>query len=445
MTEHVIDVLVDDLLTRRDKYTPATQQAGRRCLADAIACAAAGSGGPTYSLIYTAIGPILGGAPQATVWFGNRRASLAEAMHMNSTAVAADDLDDGNRSAIGHPGGAVIPAVLGYAEALGYNGDLLMPIAFGYDAAVTVAGGRTAHRVPTMATGRWAAYGVAAAIWAMSGASREVLTRALAHAASLSPQLVHPVATAPDGLKEGTAWATLAGLAAFRLANSGVDAPLHALDTHPDFDPGWFRSTGTEPAIQETYFKRYACCRWIHPALDLIFELRRRGEMPDPASIEAIEIHTFERSLWLPNNPRPASLESAHYSFPFCVALGVFAEPAEFLPLTPAVLGHQSALSLAQRVRVIESAELTAAFPARTPIELTITASGTSIDLNLPTATGDPSLPLSDDQLAGKHAILLHHHPGVRAELSRVLRGSGPLTLTDLPVTLDQSPGKDLS
>lgn len=436
-TDHVLAQLVGHLLAGREQYNARTRHAARRSVADALACAAAGAGGPTYERIEKAITPLFGGEANSTVWFRGRQGSLAEALYLNSTAVAADDLDDGHRGAIGHPGGAVVPAVLGYAQATGYEGDLLGPIAFGYDVAVTIAKGRAAHRVPTMATGRWAAYGVAAAIWALTGDDSDVLKHALAHAGSLSPQLVHPSAATPDGLKEGTAWATLAGLTAYRLASNGVDAPIHLLNHHPDFDSGWFTSSPTIPSVEGAYFKRYACCRWIHPALDLIYELRANDEMPSPSEIESIEVETFERSLWLPNDPHPSTLESAHYSFPFCVALGILAEHPDFLPLTPATLTRAPVLALAERVKIREAADLTGEFPDRTPIRLSIKTKNGAINRTLPTAVGDPSLPLSDDLLAGKHSVLLSEHEAIRNELRHVLQGDTPLSLADLTATLN--------
>ncbi|MFI5953263.1 MmgE/PrpD family protein [Cryptosporangium sp. NPDC051539] len=424
----------------RTDYSPRTSTAVRRCVADALACAAAGVRAPTYAKVARVVEPLWGGPGSVSLWYRGRGTTLLAAAYLNSTAVGADDLDDGHRGAIGHPGGAIVPAALAYAEAEAPDRDLTAPIAFGYDVATTLAAGRTAARLPTMATGRWAAYGVAAALWALTDAPTQVLTDALAHAGSLSPQLVHPSAATPDGLKEGTAWATAAGITAFHLALAGVGAPTHVLDHHPDYDEGWFATAPEGPAVERAYFKRYACCRWIHPALDLLYRLKADGELPAPDRIRAIEIDTFARSLTLPNDPCPTTLEAAHYSFPFCVALAVHADARALLPLTANSLLDDGVRRTARQVRLRESPDLTARFPERTPVRLTITTDDRSWTLSLPTALGDPTVPLPDDFLPAKHGHLLRDHPAVRRELADLLSTEQPVTVRGLATLLTTAP-----
>ena len=74
------------------------------------------------------------------------------------------DLDDGHRQAGGHPGAAIVPAVLAAATAADANGrDVVAALCAGYEVAVRVAGARNFSRLDTLSTGRWCAYGVAAA------------------------------------------------------------------------------------------------------------------------------------------------------------------------------------------------------------------------------------------------------------------------------------------
>jgi 2-methylcitrate dehydratase PrpD len=278
---------------------------------------------------------------------------MLTAAYLNSVAVSAHDLDDGHRGAIGHPGSAVVPAVLAEIEHTGADVDPLAAIAFGYEAGVRLAEQRTPGSFERTATGRWASWAAAAVSCFVSGDDADTLAAALAHAGSLAPQLAPPDPRSTDGLKEGTPWAVVAGLVAARLARSGLPAPLHLLERHRAYDDEGLAALAPRPpgAITETYFKRYACCRWIHPVLDCLFALDA-AEPLDPEEIDVIEVLTFERSLRLGNAVAPATLEDAHYSFPFCIGLALTAGPEALLPIAPAALASVPARRLATKVRL---------------------------------------------------------------------------------------------
>jgi 2-methylcitrate dehydratase PrpD len=194
----------------------------RRCLADALACAAAGAAVPAHDRSRSALCDVDGAGSPVPVWFTGTRAGLLTAAYLNSVAVSAHDLDDGHRGAMGHPGGAVIPAVLAEAELTGSTVDVLGAVVFGYEAALRIAEARDPALFERSATGRWASLGAAAVSCFLHGDPAGTLAHALAHAGSLAPQLSPPDPRAVDGLKEGTPWAVVAGLVAARLARAGI-------------------------------------------------------------------------------------------------------------------------------------------------------------------------------------------------------------------------------
>lgn len=463
------------------RITEPERMAARRCLADALACAAAGAGVPAYPRSRAALSDLDSSGAQVPVWFTGTRAGLLGAAYLNSVAVSAHDLDDGHRAAMGHPGGAVIPAVLaeaavaasGFAApglaAPGLAGaglarpglagpatagadragapgasrpgagagrgagraagpdestvDILGAVVFGYEAALRIAAARDPARFERSATGRWASYAAAAVSCFLHGDPAGTLAHALAHAGSLAPQLSPPDPRAVDGLKEGTPWAVVAGLVAARLARAGIPGPTYLLERHAAYGPGDLArvSAGHPAAILSIYFKRYACCRWIHPVLDCLLALAE-AEPLDPDGIESITVLTFERSLRLSNRPAPESVEEAHYSFPFCVGLAVCEGPSAFLPLRPAALRSRPARALARRVQLRTDPRYDAAFPARTPATVAIrTARGTR-ELSLPTAYGDPGLPFPVATLRHKHRQLVQRRaPALVEPLARLL------------------------
>jgi 2-methylcitrate dehydratase PrpD len=430
--------LAEELCTFARGVTGRERAVARWCLADALACAAAGVGTPSHARSLPVMSTLDHGQHRATVWFTGRREGPLAAAYLNSVSVSAHDLDDGHRGAIGHPGGAVIPAVLAELEAAGpaaAGADPLDAIVVGYEAAVRIAEARDPTRFQRTATGRWASFATAAASCFLHGDPAETLAHALAHAGSLAPQLSPPDPRAVDGLKEGTPWAVVAGLVAARLARAGIPGPTYLLERHAAYPAGSLAGIRARHpgAITGTYFKRYACCRWIHPVLDCLFALPP-AQCPDPREITAVEVLTFERSLRLSNRPAPATLEEAHYSFPFCTGLALTAGADAFLPIAAGALRSRAAVALARRVTLAVEPAHDAGFPARTPATVRIhsTSHGTT-QLSVPTARGDPLLPFDAATLRHKHRRLLAPRaPGLVEPLARLLDAGTPVRTADL-------------
>jgi 2-methylcitrate dehydratase PrpD len=425
--------------------TDAERTAARRSLADALACAVAGAGAPAHRRSRAALDDLDSHSSAATVWFTGTRSGPLTAAYLNSVAVSAHDLDDGHRGAVGHPGGAVIPAVLTELELSGATVDLLGAVVVGYEAAVRIAEARDLARVDCTATGRWAGVAAAAASWFVHGDRPETLVHALAHAGSLAPQLSPPDPRAVDGVKEGTPWATVTGLIAARLARSGIPGPVYLLERHREYGPANLPQVSARHpgAITQTYFKRYACCRWIHPALDCLFALHE-AEPVDPDAIVAIEVATFERSLRLSNRPMPLSIEDAHYSFPFCLGLAATGGPDAFLPIRDTALTSAPALRVADRVTLRVHAVHDAAFPTATPATVRIRTTRGTREMSVSTAMGDPGLPFSTATLRHKHRRLIAPYaPALVDPLARLLDDHTPLDVDTLIATVSQPTRED--
>lgn len=413
--ELALERFAGELTALRD-IPPNARRVARDCLTDAIACAAAGQGRAVHDASTTALTGLLGSEVdrQATVWFRPERTNPLLAAYLNSVAVSADDLDDGNRAAMGHPAAAVVPAVLVEAELAGAGADdLLGAIVAGYEAGVRVAAARHLADLPTLATGRWAGVAAGAASCWLARDDAHTTAAALAHAASLSPQLVAPDQRRTDAIKEGTPWGVVVGLVAARLARAGIAAPTYLLERNPDIDQSRIGTVrvGEELAIEQTYFKRYACCRWIHPVIDALTALHSTRPI-DTAAVERVEITTFARGLTLSNRTRPRSLEDAHYSFPFCAALALLRGPEAFLPLTERYLHDRAVLRLADAVTLAADPALDHAFPGRTPAVVRVHEGGEVREMAADTAQGDPTLPFTPGVLQAKHRHLLRQAPG---------------------------------
>lgn len=381
------------------------RQASVQVVADAVGSAAAGFGlGGSLAARDTALG--LWDAGPASIWFSGRRGSLAAAAFANSMATSILDLDDGHRAAAGHPGAAMVPAVLAAAEVLGAPADrILAAIAIGYEVGIRIAAARDLRAIDTLVTGRWCGQGVAAAIGWLRGDDALAIADSMAVAGAVAPyMLVAEYTQVGNHTKEAIPFGVANGILAGELVRNGFKGPLDILD-HASFDPaviengssaGWY--------IQTTYFKPYSCCRWIHAPIDAVLAMR---DHIDWADVRDIEVATFGRTLSLNNQPAPATVQAAQYSTPYCIAAAALRGPAVLQPMSNALLADEQVRVLAGKVRLVVDPALDARFPAEVPGRVTLTLKdGTIMQNEVLVPRGEAANPLSWPELLSKLKIV---------------------------------------
>ena len=399
------EILADYTLRLRAEDLPAaTVETVQRCVLDLLGAAAAGTPSEAASMA-RAVAARLGGAGSADIWFGGDRRQAAAAAFANSAAASALDLDDGHRAAGGHPGAAVIPAVFAMAEeeAAGWP-EILAAVVAGYEVGIRVAAARDFSALDTLATGRWCGYGVAAAASRLRRLSTRQTAEAMALAGVLSPGLSAAGYSKVMGnhAKEGIPWATLTGLWAVELAAQGFTGPLDILDHRGYYDAEQIRAgLGENFAVDGVYFKPYACCRWIHAAIDGLCSLVQQNRI-QVADIRSIEVHTFGRALRLNNYPDPANLESAQYSVPFCLAAAAVEGKNGLLPMRASLLHRPDIVTLAGRVSLHMDAGLDRMFPECTAARVVLRTERQRLEAYCPHPLGDPANPMDWGMLVEK-------------------------------------------
>lgn len=408
MTDPQIALNAADLLAVRVSGLNASNvparalHAARRCLVDVIGCAAAGYDEPAVRVARRWAERVFAKGP-AAVWFDEAWMSPVAAAFVNASAASILDLDDGHRAAAGHPGAAIIPAALaaGQAQCASMQ-DILLAVIAGYEAGVGCASLRTLAAQANVATGRWSAIGVAAAVARLKGYDAERTRHALTVAEAHAPNLLAADHSGFQGghVKEGIPWSVITGYAAADLAGDG----FRGYD--PSFsNPGVYRElvADTEPRrflIETTYFKRYACCRWTHSAVDAAMVIKAR--LPADARIESIRIETFVRAATLPNHAQPQDVIAAQFSLPFVVAAAMVHGADALLPLAPRTLIDEAVVDLARRIEIRVDAALDDMFPAKVPARVRIvTATGLAEEL-IVSPLGDWDHPISDQALVNK-------------------------------------------
>lgn len=386
----------------------AALDAARRALADLVAAAVVGHGTPAAQAARSAARRGFGPGP-AACWFTSARLTPPGAAFTNAVAASALDLDDGHRAAIGHPGAAVIPAVLAEADARDHPPErLLGAIAVGYEVAVRIARARHPARLDTVASGRWCGQGAAAALAWLRGLPAGTMAHAVGITSTTIPALFPAGPLVNSGhVKEGIAWSTVTGAFAADLAAAGFTGGLNTLDNEAAYDPAALLDGLGGPSwlVEGVYFKPYSCCRWAHAPLDALDALLA-GAGATAGDLEEIEVGTFVRALTLANEAQPTSLEGAQYSIPFALALLALRGRAALLPLRDASLSDPEIPRLAERVTLVVDPELDAMFPARAPGRVTLRLrDGRRLEKRVLSPLGEPDNPLDWPALIGKFRL----------------------------------------
>lgn len=341
------------------------------------------------------------GPGAASLWLSPQKLSIAGAAMANAAAASSLDIDDGHRGAAGHPGAGVIPAVLAVAETIDASDERIFDaIAIGYDVALRVAAARPTPTIETYSSGRWVNYGVAAAAGRLLRLTPNQVSNAIAISGAEGPISVKKGASRYQGstVKEVIPPAVVAGLTGAFRAQAGATGPLDLLDNEEFFTRSVLTSgIGDRWWLEDCYLKPYACCRYMHSAIDAILEMRRPG-----APIRSLRIETFQRGTELSNERAPRTLEGAQYSFYFSCALAALYGAKALQPVDTALLHDRNVLDLADRIELFAHPDFANSFPKGTPCRVIIDQGQGPEICTVEFPLGDVANPMSHQQVIDK-------------------------------------------
>jgi len=206
-----------------------------------------------------------------------------------------------------------------------------------------------------------------------------------------------------------------AGALAPDLALAGIEAQENAIEealsqlVGDGFNPDkLLDELGTRWEIMRNYFRLYACCNPIHPALDVLkaalAELKPRAE-----DIARIEFSTY-RFASVMRNPHPPNYFASKYSLPHAAAVMVVRGKAEHSDVDDSALLDPVIVALRQRVSVAEDPAMSAVAPRLRPARVTVTLKdGCKATHACESHQGDFNQPYSESVLRGKFRELAGH------------------------------------
>ena len=385
------------------------------CIIDAIASAVPGSCADGARRVHS-VAKSTFGKGDAAVWFATEHLHPTGAAFANAASASMLDIDDGHRHPLGHPGAAVVPTALAAASRTDTRGiDVLANVVAGYEVCVRI--GMAEHR-KAYHTGNWSGFGAAVAAGRSSGLTIDQLANALAITAYHGPRIADLTLSRDMGtnVKESIPWSVITGMMAADLAAQGFTGCRDALDIEERFTPnvalngldgGFFPTQAgrCSHAILRTYFKRYACCRWIHCAVEGLLAIMRDRNL-SIEEIQEIRVETFLQAASLDNLADPPTLESAQYSVPYCMGVAAALGEDALMPMSVDSLHHPRAIELAKKITVERVEAMDPEFPVKNPARVVVTTSHGTFDLLVTVPWGEPDQPPDRADLVAKfHAL----------------------------------------
>ncbi|MHC4871133.1 MAG: MmgE/PrpD family protein [Planctomycetota bacterium] len=393
-TSQVLAEFITDL--QNNSLADSTLEMAGRCVLDSAGAAAAGFDTPAAKAVRKFCERFYPEGP-ASVWYDKNQRSTAGAAMANTAAASALDVDDGNRRACGHPGAAMVPAAVALAQEVNAGAkELLTAVAIGYEVGIRIASSRNPKTIDTFSTGRWAAYGVAAAGAFLRKTAAETLSHALSIAGNHSPiQSASGYGKVGNNVKEGIPWSVVSGIAALDLAQAGFTGPLDIFDNPDYYDTSIItQNLGSSYAIEQTYFKPYACCRWFHAAIDALIDMMNEHQLSAEA-IKSVVVHTFKEAIKEKNETAPKSIEGAQYSYPFSLAIAAYLGSEGLLPIAETALKDKGISNWAECVELVLDQEIEDDFPRTVSARIILNTEKGKLERFVEYALGDPDNPFT--------------------------------------------------
>lgn len=364
--------------TRWEDVPEAVQRHAKMVLLDTLGVMLAGAERPEARELSARIGGAANGG--ATVYTrGWPRQDARTAALLNGIGGRAIELCEGLRLVSGQAAIQILPGVLALSESAQLNGrDLMAALVTGYDVAGRFGGAFTprplAHQNGQASLLAAAAAGARVCGFDAAGVS---LAMRIATTLVLTPSYNNAVAGATAlnvaGGMSSFACALVPDLvrAGFTAQENAIEESLGSLVGAGFRTDGLLNEIGTRWEITRNYFRIYACCNPINPALDSLQEALRILK-PRAEDIESVDVVTY-RFAAVMCNPDPPNYFASKYSLPHAAATLIVRGSAGYAALDDSSLQDPAIAALRQRVHMSEDPAMTALSLRLRPARVSVT------------------------------------------------------------------------
>ncbi len=360
--------------------------------------------------------------PCAVLGYGVRTTPTLAAF-ANGTLAEALDFQDSNMDVLTHNGSPIVPAALAVGEALEAPWrKVAAGIITGYEVHTRL--------LATVQTGHWyrgfqglgtfGTCGAAVAAGKLLGFDAAEMKRALGVAGAIMP-----VSNSDHVFKAYTIKACIpgqaarCGVSAAYLAKAGYDgvplegeppnhhAPLHTLsDGGPKLERA-LEGLGEVWHSRRVAFKPYPVGHLIVGPVEIVLDILKERPI-DWRQVEGVDIVTYKHAIFRTgkySTPQSTYID-AHFSIPYCVAVALMDGALTPRQLRKARVRDPRVHELASRVVLTEDPAMSAAYPAKWPVELTLRLkSGERITRRLDEVKWSPERHPSFEEIADKFRL----------------------------------------
>ncbi|MDB5809021.1 MAG: hypothetical protein JWN94_1143 [Betaproteobacteria bacterium] len=190
-------------------------------------------------------------------------------------------------------------------------------------------------------------------------------------------------------------------LAGFTAQDDAIEEALGHL-VGGGFKPeGLLDELGTRWEIMRNYFRLYACCNPMHPALDVLKEALAELK-PAPGDIERIDFTTYLFASVM-RNPAPPNFFASKYSLPHAAAVMVVRGNAGHSAIDDSAVRDPAIAALRERVNVTEDPAMSAVAPKLRPARVTVKLKdGRSATRECESHRGDFNRPFAESEIRAK-------------------------------------------
>jgi len=387
----------------------------KRCLLDYLGVALGGSTTETAAKMRSFLSKFSDESKITAIGY-QRKTDIFKASLVNGITSHVLELDDGHRRGTVHAGAVIMSTVLPLIEQESIDGrEAIVAIIAGYETALMI--GRTvqpSHRSRGFhATATCGTLGAAMAASKAMNLSIKEMSCALGIAGTSASGLLQFLEDGSEMKQYHPGKATLCGLLAAYLAQSGLTAPHNILEGHRGFlratTDGIDISAITQDnnfSILDVYFKPYAACRHCHAPIEAILNIRSKQDL-SVDKIEKVNVLTYKSAVDGHDDPYPQNVVGAKMSVPFSVAVALktgWAGPKEFDPVS---FNDPEIINLAKKVELKEDPNLTNLVPEKRPaiVEI-VTKDGNKFLERVDLPKGEPESPLTDEEIRKKFTDL---------------------------------------
>lgn len=361
-----------------------------------------------------------------------RNMNLKEAAFLNGLNGHALDFDDGTNTGIIHLGSPIFSVLLPLAQKYKVEPNLFWEaVVIGYEVSFTMAISiQPQHKeLGYHATGTCGILGIVIAATHMLKLSKDITKNAFSIACVSSTGMLKVLDDGSELKPYNVAKTALLGVTALQMAQAGFKGHPDPLGGARGFLKMMTGNENTELkhtlfkgtyAIEKTYTKPYAACRYCHPAIEAAIRISEKYQL-QLENISSIDVSTYYWAVKKHDHTKIHGSASAKMSIPYGVAVGLLYGKAGLKEYSDEMVSSSNILELTSKVSVIDDPKLTKKFPEVTTAIVNIhMLSGECYTEQVDFPKGEPENPMTEKEFLTRFTDLCLYGGKNEQEISEI-------------------------